>query len=102
VRFGYTGQEVVRQAQARVGRKGDGGGGGEVSRDLMAARALSHPARGGGACNGTWGCEWSAHFRAWMGKPGIRKYANGPNTQKYPRILSPAGAKRRENFRTVQ
>ena len=41
--------------------------------------------------------------RAWVGKTaGIRKYANGPNTQKYPRILSPAGAKRREDFRTVQ
>jgi hypothetical protein len=27
-----------------------------------------------------------------MGKPAIRKYANGPNTQEYPRILSPLGA----------
>jgi hypothetical protein len=72
-------------------------------------RATSWPAamlhgRGGAAGAGARGgtkCERDLPA-AGMGKPAIRsKYANGQNTRKYPRILSPLGAKRRENVRTV-
>jgi len=37
-------------------------------------------------------------LKSWMGNPAIRKYAKGPNTQKYPILLSPPGAKRRKIF----
>jgi hypothetical protein len=40
-------------------------------------------------------------FKTGLGKPAIRKYANDPNTQKYPRILSPPGAKRWDIFRAL-
>jgi hypothetical protein len=53
-----------------------------------AFRALTPGNKEGASCQVVWSVSG-------MGKPGIRKYANGPNTQKYPRILSPAGAKRR-------
>jgi len=39
--------------------------------------------------------------KAGLGNPAIRKYANDSNTQKYPGIISPAGAKRRDLFRAL-